>query len=578
MTPVEQIKARLNIVDVVSSYIKLQKAGINLKACCPFHNEKTPSFFVSPARESWHCFGCGKGGDIFSFVMEIEGVEFLEALRTLAAKAGVELVSGPVNIKEKSEREQLFQEMNEAKSFYENELKKNNDVIAYLKERGLKEETIASFGIGFAPDPKVGGWRNLYSFLKTKKYSDEQMEKAGLIIKSQTTNSKSQSQNFYDRFRGRIMFPLFNAMGQTVGFSARIFGEETEKTGGKYINSPQTELYDKSRLLYGFDRAKTEIRRHDTCVLVEGQMDVIMSHQAGVLNAVAVSGTSLTEEHLNIIKRLTENLIMSFDKDKAGALAAKRGIDLALIAGFEVKVAVAPIGKDPADTVKENPEAWVKEIESAKNIIEFFLGSAKDKKEVFESVLPYIAILPSEINRAHWVKETAKKLGVKEDAVWEDLKKIKVASYQSPAGIVSETPPGQQSKSREHKLKERLLGIIFWKKDAKDTETENNKELKDEIDKFVDSRKIDLNDPKILKIKERIIFEAEANFHEAESLANEFKILVTELEKEEIKNELTETADAIRKIEAEGDRGKEKELEENLNKFYKLAKKLNEIK
>ncbi|MBU4224115.1 DNA primase, partial [Patescibacteria group bacterium] len=213
---VEQIKSRLNIVDVVQGYIKLQKAGANLKANCPFHSEKTPSFFVSPARESWHCFGCNRGGDMFAFVMEIEGVEFVEALKILASRAGIELA--PIDSKHKNERARLLKLIDDAKNFYESELKKNKEAIDYLKERGLKEETMKEFGIGFAPGPPANGWRNLYDFLKNRSYSDSEMEKAGLVIKS----DKPQAGD-YDRFRSRIMFPLYNYSGQAVGFSGRIF-------------------------------------------------------------------------------------------------------------------------------------------------------------------------------------------------------------------------------------------------------------------------------------------------------------------------------------------------------------------
>src|SRR3989338_6719180 len=320
MTSVEQIKSRLNIADVVQGYVKLQKAGVNFKANCPFHQEKTPSFFVSPARESWHCFGCSRGGDMFSFVMEIEGVGFLDSLKIVGLKAGVEIT--PLDRKDKGEKEHLHELMDSAKKFFEARLKEDSRVIDYLKSRGVTGETAKKFGIGFAPL----GWRNLHDFLKLKNYSGLEMEKAGLTIKS----SGPQGSGYYYRFRNRIMFPITNSSGLTVGFSGRIvpWDAEAEKAG-KYINSPQTVLFDKSKLLYGFDKAKTEMRKQDMCVLVEGQMDVVMSHQAGIENTVAVSGTALTHEQLNLIKRLTQNIVMAFDKDAAGVGAASRGIELA---------------------------------------------------------------------------------------------------------------------------------------------------------------------------------------------------------------------------------------------------------
>ena len=394
---VEQIKSRLSIADVVQSYIKLQKAGANFKANCPFHNEKTPSFFVSPSRQSWHCFGCSRGGDMFSFIMEIEGVDFLESLKILADRAGVEVEK--IDKKQQSERLRLLQLIGESVKFYEFELRKNADVVAYLKKRGMKGETAKSFNLGFAP----AGWRNLHDYLKDKDYSDFEMEKAGMIVKS----DKAQT-GYYDRFRSRIMFPIFNASGQAVGFSGRIFGEEGTDSGGKYINSPQTVLYDKSRILYGFDKAKNEIRKKDACVIMEGQMDAVMSHQAGVVNAAAVSGTALTIDHLRLIKRLTDKIIMAFDKDEAGARASSKGIDMALAEGFEVKIAVSPSGKDPADAVLDNPESWLKAVSEAKNVIEFYLELFDDRKDIERKILPYIAVLPSEMEKAGWVKKFPK--------------------------------------------------------------------------------------------------------------------------------------------------------------------------
>ena len=285
-SPVEQIKQRLSVVDVIQSYIKLDKAGANFKARCPFHSEKTASFFVSPARDIWHCFGCSRGGDIFAFVMEIEGVEFIEALKILAERAGIKLKMEDPRLR--NERVRLLDLMKDAADFYRRELDKREEVLDYLHKRGLKTETIQSWHLGYAPQESEG-WRNLYEYLLSKGYSDEEMEKTGMAIKAD-----QREKRYYDRFRGRIMFPIFDFSGRVVGFSGRLYPEIEKEGVGKYINSPQTVLYDKSKILYGFDKAKTEIRKKDACVLVEGQMDVLMSHQAGVANSVAVSGTGLT--------------------------------------------------------------------------------------------------------------------------------------------------------------------------------------------------------------------------------------------------------------------------------------------
>ncbi|MCK6462328.1 MAG: DNA primase [Candidatus Pacebacteria bacterium] len=561
MSTVEQIKSRLGIVDVVQSYVKLTKAGSSYKACCPFHAEKTPSFFVSPARESWHCFGCSKGGDMFSFVMEMEGIDFVEALKILADRAGVRVEK--INIGQKNERTKLLHLTQSAAIFYENELRKNSAVIDYLKKRGVKGEMAKAFGIGFAPE----GWRNLYDFLKKKGYADAEMEKAGMVIKS--------SKGYYDRFRSRIMFPLANSSGQVVGFSGRIFGEQAGNEG-KYVNTPQTVLYDKSRLLYAFDKAKGEIRKTNSCVLVEGQMDAIMSRQAGVSNTVAVSGTALTSFHLNLIKRLADKIIMAFDSDRAGISAAQRSISMALAEGLEVRAAVIPSGKDPADAVLEDPESWLAAVESARNIFDFLLEAAGDRKSVEGKILPLIAGLPSEIEKAQVVKKIADKFGISEEPVWQELKKVKLEPLsRSRLDSQGETLTVRQKsfapKTRLEFLSNRLAGLALWQKESRNPEIKSAagqvlERIKDYVDKLQDN---DIN---------KIITEAEIYFDGSETLKEEMEKMEKELSKEKLKNELEEITRRIRKLETEKAESAEKELESCLNDFHTLTKKLNNFK
>lgn len=565
MSTVEQIKSRLNIVDVVQGYVKLQKAGANFKSNCPFHTEKTPSFFVSPVRESWHCFGCSRGGDMFSFVMEIEGIGFAESLKILADKAGVEIER--MDKKKQDERVGLITLIEEAQKFYETKLRQNEEVIAYLKKRGMKGETAKRFGIGFAPS----GWRSLRDHLLGKKFSVLEMDKAGMVVKP--ANSQT---GYYDRFRSRIMFPILNSSGQTVGFSGRIFGEEGTDSGGKYINTPQTVLYDKSKILYGFDKAKGEIRKKNLCIVVEGQMDAVMSHQAGLVNTVAVSGTALTREHLALIKRLTENIVMAFDKDEAGANASSRGIDLALGDGFTVKVAVSSSGKDPADAVLDNPELWLSAVAGAKNIIEFYLELFDDRKDIERKVLPYLAILPSEMEKAHWVKKISEKLKIKEDAIWDEMKKAMLASdgkshqgFALPQGESLMGSPSQKQTRLDFML-DKLLGITLWQKDTQDPE------LKLVIDEFVALKKDEI-DNYPLEEKNRLILEAELFFSEKASLTSEFLKIKEEVEREEIKAELENITKKIKEVEILKGTEKESELklEQYLNDFHKLTQKFN---
>ena len=566
---VEQIKSRLNVVEVVQSYIKLQKAGANYKAPCPFHSEKSPSFFVSPERESWHCFGCNRGGDIFSFVMEIEGLEFPEALRILADRAGVELkVENP---EYRSEKNQLLKLIQTAKKFYQMGLKKNQKVIDYLKDRSLTGESARDFEIGFVSGPPQDGWSNLCDHLKLKGFSETEIEKAGLAIKSKS---------YYDRFRNRIIFPLNNSSGQTVGFSGRIFGEEDETSGGKYINTPQTFLYDKSKILYGFDKAKTEIRKKDICILVEGQMDVIMSHQAGFVNTVAVSGTALTIDHLKMIKRLTNNLIFAFDKDEAGFQASKRSIDMALAEGFEIKAAVIPAGKDPADTIKENPKEWENAISGAKNFIEFYLETFKEKfsdsrelkKEIEKNVLPYVFFINSEIDKAHWVGEISKIIGIGEEPIWEQLKKMKSSGLEKnihqKIGRDNITIRNVFSDTRISLLRRRLRGFLIWQKNSKDEEFK--KEIKDVAEKFDFELKVEKGDSET----NHLVFESELFYNNSTDLKKELKSLSFEYEKEGLKERLELLTTDIRRAENQKNSEETKKL---LEEFYNITKQLNQL-
>lgn len=458
---VEQIKDRLGIVEVVSSYLRLEKAGVNWKARCPFHQEKTPSFFVSPARGSYHCFGCHQGGDIFSFVEEMEGLDFMGALKVLADRAGVSL--SQINLKSDDGKQALYDVLESAKRYYREELKHQPAAREYLIKRGLRPETIESFSIGFAPD----AWQNLYNFLKQKGFAEEVMERAGLILKSSKPGTVGRC---FDRFRGRIMFPLLDSSGRVVGFSGRIFPPEAEKnptSGGKYVNSPQTALYDKGRLLYGLDKAKVEIRRHDSVVLVEGQFDLIMSHQAGVANAVAVSGTALTHEHLNLLGRLTRNLIMAFDGDAAGVAAAGRAIGLALDLGLEVKVAELPSGVDPADLILSAPEKWQKGVAEARHIIDFLLDSLGkkigDRRElahaIKKEVYGYVSRLRERIDRAHFISKIAEVTGLNEAVVQTEIDEMMNAAKQ-----MSPSPPPVAklaARSRLELIEERLAQPEF---------------------------------------------------------------------------------------------------------------------
>lgn len=462
LSPIDEIKNRLNIVEVIGSYIKLQKVGQNFRAPCPFHSEKTPSFFVSPARQIWHCFGCSKGGNIFQFIMDVEGVEFGDALRLLAQKAGVELKKQDPKIK--SERQRLYEICELTTKFFEKQLKESKigqEAKKYLLGRKINEASLKNWRLGYAPDV----WQGLSDFLTSQGYSQEEIKKAGLGL-------PSERGSFYDRFRGRIIFPIFDLNSNVVGFTGRVFKEKDKAESvcvAKYVNTPQSLLYDKSRILYGLDKAKIEIRKKNACILVEGNTDAIMVFQQGFENVVATSGTALTFYQLNILKRYSDNLLIAFDMDAAGQTAAKRGIDLAQSQGFNIKMVVSLDGKDPAEIISKDPKKWEKALDGAKAILDFYFDStffgkdlknSETKKEIAKILLPVIKRIPNKIEQAFWIQELAKRLEVKEVDIEEELKKIPI--IDSVSEVIKEKPLiAEASKTRREMLEERIIILIL---------------------------------------------------------------------------------------------------------------------
>jgi len=460
ISPVDEVKNRIDVVDLIQGYIKLQKAGRNFKANCPFHSEKTPSFMVSRERQLWRCFGCGKGGSIFDFIMEIEGVEFADALRMLAQRAGVELKK--IDPKLKTERTRLYEICDLATQFFSKQLEASQagkKIKAYLSDRGLKQKTVSDWRIGYAPET----WQGLTDFLNSRGYSDSEILKAGLGAKAEKPGKRA----YYDRFRDRIMFPIKNLNGIVVGFSGRENPNQPDSRMGKYINTPNTLIYDKSKILYGLDKAKLDIRKKDLCVLVEGQMDILMSHQAGFENAVASSGIALTEDQLRIIKRYTDNLATAFDMDQAGEVATKRGTNLALLNGLNTKVISLSDGQDPADCLQKDPSLWGQAIDNAQGLIEFYLDNAfskndpetaQGKREISKALLPLIKEVPNRVEQAHWLQEIARRLKVKEDVLIEEMKNQSSNDVQTRV-VKKELPQNQDNNMPD--LEEYVLGLVL---------------------------------------------------------------------------------------------------------------------
>ena len=469
---VQQIKDRLSIVDVVSQYVKLQRAGASLRARCPFHAERTPSFHVSPERGTYHCFGCNVGGDIFSFVEAIEGLDFKGALKVLAERAGVELVYERGGKEKKDERERLFELLEAATIFYTSRL--SDAAKKYLKERGMTDTTIKTFRLGLAGD----SWCEASEHLRAKKFTDKEILDAGVA-------KKNERGSLTDKFRNRIIFPISDSAGRVVGFSGRIFGEAASPDAPKYLNSPETPLFHKSRVLYGFDRAKVAIRKLNCAVLVEGQMDLLASHQAGWANTVAVSGTAFTPEHAALIKRMTENIVLALDADEAGIKAAGRAARTALQGGLNVKVAQLPTGLDPADLIqsagggsssggKSGADAWKKAIRDSKDIITFLLDVLEEhlpqkdrfRRAVETIVLPFLSDMQSPIAREQHVHEIARRLGVSEAAVSETLAKLPTANANSQSSSEAlakeDRSRAKPASSRSYGRAKQAFAILLW--------------------------------------------------------------------------------------------------------------------
>lgn len=568
---VDKIKERLNIVDIISSYIKLERSGGNFKAKCPFHNEKTASFFVSPERDSYYCFGCGAKGDIFTFTEEFEGLDFRGALKVLAEKAGVELV--PENPKLKNEKERLFEIMDNASLFFERNISiQNDEALEYLKKRGLQDKTIKEWRIGYA----LPAWQNLGDYLKSKGFTSVEMEKAGLI--------KIDGGRFYDRFRGRIIFPIFDSSGRIIAFSGRILNDDGKSA--KYLNSPETELFSKSRTLYGLDKAKLVIKRLDYSILVEGQMDLIMCHQAGYANAVASSGTALTNNHLEILKRLSNRVIMAFDADNAGFNASARAWQIALSLGMEVKIAELPKGFDPADLILKHKDRWISTLKEAKHIIDFYLerilAEESDERKravrIKNDILPFLAVIESNIEKSHFVTKIGNATGIKEDAIWDDLKKVKISTNEQNF-INSETKNADSNEKRQGLRKDsilrRIMGILFWQ-ESKEKPIISIEKTKEKLENIIGDKDFIELFKTMNDAKSELVFEAEVYYGDKQELEKELDNLFLNIKEEYLKINL---ATAVKELsEAEKAKCDESEMKRILNKCQKLAKDLEDFK
>jgi DNA primase len=430
----EKVRERADIEEVVNDYVPLKKKGQNLWACCPFHNEKSPSFSVSPAKQIYKCFGCGKAGDPIQFIMDVEGVGFNEAIRHLAKKYGIEIEDEkavtPEAVQAFNERESLYIVLNFAKDFFVKNLgtEEGRSIgVSYFKERGFNQEIIEKFELGYA----LNSWDSLLLAAKQAGHSQELLLKAGLILQKE-----GEEERMYDRFRNRVTFPIHNLGGKAIGFGARILTQDKKQP--KYINSPETEVYHKSDILYGISQAKKYIREKDNCYLVEGYTDVLSMHLSGIPNVVASSGTSLTENQIKLIKRFTDNITVLYDGDSAGIKASLRGIDLILEGGLNVKAVVFPDGEDPDSYSRKIGSTAFGEYldQHAQDFISFKIGlyaeeAGKDpikRADLIKQVVQSLSKIPDPIIRSVYIRQSAKLLEIDEDIILTELNKIFIKS------------------------------------------------------------------------------------------------------------------------------------------------------
>ena len=469
MNVIEEIKERLDIIEVISAYVPLKKAGRNYKGLCPFHSEKTPSFVVFPDSQNWHCFGaCGTGGDVFTFIQKRENVDFGEALRILAQKAGVELKPRTERESAEAQQRDKLHEINEAAARYFHNLlldKRDQTEIAraYLDKRGLNEETVRKFQLGYALDE----WRALSGHLMARGYRRQDLLAAGLII-------ERDDGRYYDRFRGRLIIPIRDVRGRVVGFGGRTLDPHGVP---KYLNSPQTLLFDKSRTLYGLDMAKGAVRAAGYVVIVEGYMDVLQAHQHGVANVVAQMGTALTETQLKLLSRFTRSFVLALDPDTAGDRATLRGLAVARETlarravpvptsrgrvrydsqlDAELRIMTLPAGQDPDDVIRSNPELWRQLVDHAESVVDYYfrivtgeldLTSARGKAEAVRQLVPAIREIGDSVERTHYTQKLARLVRMNEGSLRQEIEKGRRASSVSPV-----VPPEQTSRSRPRTL------------------------------------------------------------------------------------------------------------------------------
>lgn len=589
---VEEIKQKLNIVDVINRYLPLKKRGHNHIACCPFHGEKTPSFTVSEELQIYKCFGCGASGDIFSFLQEFEKISFREALEELAPQAGVVLIKNTSLTQEDSLKKTLFSINEQVAKFYNYILLVHplgKQALDYVLKRGIKMDTIKEFKIGFSPaNPAL-----LINFLTKKGFKMSDLIATGTFGKSQY-NSK-----FYDRFQERLVFPLSNFRGQVLGFSGRILPFNKNQNLAKYINSPETEIYHKSQNLFGLHLSKDAVRAQNSVIVTEGEFDMISPYQAGIKNIIAIKGTAFTEDQLHLLRRFTDTLILALDSDFAGSNAARKSIELADSLDFDIKVLV--LGdkyKDPDEAVKSDLDFFKTQLDKAIPIWDFIIQSQikindsntiHGKKEILSTVLPFLVKIKNSVIKSDYFKKLADEIGSSEESIFEESKKylgVKTTSTVIPTP--SSSTPEISNPSQAVKFEELLIKLIFSAKNP----AKLSQKLKKYLEAINDSRfkpiaqqllKIDKFNPgdfqKLLPAESREIFQSifldtTVNQLESKSRLSEIKKTINQIDSIQIKDKLNLLNHQIAKFEKQG---LNDDLEKAEKEYNQLIHQLGQI-
>ena len=578
---VEEVKTKTDIVTIISERIELKKAGRNFKSTCPFHGEKTPSFMVSPELQIFKCFGCGEAGDVFAFLEKYEGMEFGEALRFLAERAGVKLKR--TQFGESSEKEKLIEINTQVVRFY-NYLLLEHPVgakaLEYLeKQRGIKKETIKEFNLGYSPESSYA----LKKFLvDKKKFLPIDIEKAGIGI--------PQGQNLYDRFNGRVIFPLFDHRGNPIGFAGRVLPWDKRETG-KYINSPETPLYHKSSVLYGLNITRGFIKKKKVAIVVEGELDLISSWQAGIKNVVAIKGSALTEEQVKLLSRFAPKFILALDSDFAGDAASRRGIKVASDIGVEVKVAKITGYKDPDDAARGDIESYKKDLIGAEGVYDYFIDSVftrinsesgAGKSKISKEIIPILGEIGDKIVQSHFANVVARKLGVPLEAVLEEL--AKVSDKETTGSEATASFKDTKGQIRRELLEERLLALAF-QTDPKILLSKSvaglitmplNKRLMEEYSKFDSGKAFNVTKfgsslPAELfqGFSEMVLVDNENLLENPDELNRELDLIKKELKIHTVKEKLKLLASQMREAEEKGENEKLRKIQDEFNKLAK---------